>query len=151
MKIFPPNQSPETTPQKAVSKTSPSGEGPSFGQVLNQAVDRQPSPVSQTPTAMQINRPQIISDTPLTTPRESAALIETTLEAFETYRSALADPHRTSLRDIEPLLSSLEAQRQNMAASLEKLPADHPLREIGNDMSVAIEAEQGRFRRGLYN
>lgn len=151
MKIIPPNQSPETTPQKAVGKTPQSGVGPSFGQVLNQAVDRQPSSVSQPPTAMQINRPQIISDTPLTTPLESAAQLETTLDAFETYRSALADPHRTSLRAVEPLLSSLDAQCQKMTATLEKLPGDHPLRQIGNEMSATIEAEQGRFRRGLYN
>ena len=151
MKIIPPNPSPETTPRKAVGKTPLSGEGPSFGQVLNQAVDGQSAQVSQTPTAMQINRPEIVSTASASTPQASAAQLETTLDAFDTYRRALADPHTTSLRDVEPLLSTLEAQRQTMDAALEKLPSDDPLRQIGNEMSAAIQAEQGRFRQGLYN
>lgn len=151
MKILPPNQSPEIAPQKAVSKAPQPGAGPSFGQVLNQAVDRQPTSVSQTPMAMQINRPQMVSNSTLTPSQDSAAQVDATLDALEAYRSALADPQTTSLRQMESLLSSLEAQRQTMETALSDLPADNPLRQIGAQTSAAIIVEQGRFRSGIYN
>jgi hypothetical protein len=101
--------------------------------------------------AMQINRPQMVSSSTLATPQASATQIDATLDALEAYRSALADPQTTSLRHMESLLSSLEAQRQTMETALSNLPTDNPLRQIGAQTSAAIIVEQGRFRSGIYN
>lgn len=150
MKIMPPNQTPEIGSQKAVGKTSIPGSGPSFGQVLDQAVDRQAS-VAQPTQTMPISRPQMVSNSSLATPQASATQVEASLEALEAYRSALADPRTTSLRQMESMLTSLEAQRQTMEKALEHLPADSPLRQIGTQTSAAIIVEQGRFRSGIYN
>jgi hypothetical protein len=149
MKIFPPHKAPEIGSQKTVGKTSLLGSGPSFGKVLDQAVDRQAS-VAQPTQAMPINRPQMVSNSSLTTPQASATQVEASLEALEVYRSALADPH-TTLRQMESLHSSLELQRQSMETALENLPTDNPLRQIGVQTSAAIIVEQGRFRSGVYN
>jgi hypothetical protein len=149
MKIHSADQSADITPHKKTVKNTPSKAGPTFGEVLNGAVGPKAAAVSTPPRAQAIQRPPMVSHRPQTSLESSAAQVEASLDALEAYRSALADPGM-NLREVAALVSSLTAASQSMDEQLADLPANHPLREIGDQARATIHAEQIRFRSGIY-
>jgi hypothetical protein len=149
MKIMPPEQTPAKLPAKPAAKQPQPEAGPTFGQILDQAVDQPPSQVHQPANTMAIQRPQLFPGDQESALREASLQLETSLEALERYREALLDPQAT-LRDMAPLMASLEAAHQNLDEKLSHLPKDDPLRQIGDQTRSLIVAEKARFDSGIY-
>jgi hypothetical protein len=150
MKITPSEQMPARLPVKPAADQPQQETGPTFGQVLNQAVEQQPSPVRASTQPMVINRPPAIGSGTPNVHEASAAEVNAGLDALETYRCALRDSQMT-LRDLAPLRASLEAIGQTLDEKLSNLPKDDPLRQIGDQTRSLIVAEQARFDSGIYN
>jgi hypothetical protein len=150
MKIHPADQNPEIAPNRTAGRKPQTAAGPSFEEVLKNKVQPQPAAVSNGPSPQQIQRPRIDFNRSQTDLETSAAQLETSLDALEAYRGALADPH-VNLREVAPLVASLEAIAEALAKDLADLPAHHPLKELGDQTRAAIHLEQIRFRSGTYN
>lgn len=150
MKITPPEQAPIRPPAKPAANRPQQETGPSFGQVLNQAVEQQPGRVCESANTMATHRPPIIANGPQSQRHQaSAAQVEASLGAMEAYCSALSDP-RATLRDMAPLMASLEAAQEALNGLLSDLPQEDPLRQIGDQTRSLIVAEKARFASGIY-
>lgn len=77
------------------------------------------------------------------------ARLEGFLGLMDEYRSKLADP-RVSLKELDPLVRSLEKGRDALAPLVSSLPEDDGLKDILNRTLVTTEIEIMRFRRGDY-
>lgn len=150
MKIVPPEQTPAKVPVKPTLNQPQPEAGPSFGQILDQAVEQQPGLVHQPANSMAIQRPQVFPSDHQSALREAALQVETSLEALEAYRSTLLDPQAT-LRDMAPLMASLEAAQQALDEKLSNLPKADPLHQIGDQTRSLIVAEKARFDSGIYH
>ncbi len=82
---------------------------------------------------------------------ESAALagLEDCLDRLDDYRERLAQPC-FSLRDLEPLVESLETGLPALADQCAALPDDCGLRPLIQETMVLSATETARFRRGDY-
>ncbi|MEJ2640468.1 MAG: hypothetical protein P8010_12920 [Desulfosarcinaceae bacterium] len=149
MKIDPLQQTPAKAPVKPAVNQPQLERGATFGQVLNQTVEQQARPVCGSTPTMAAQRPSIAADGPPNLHRESAAQVKASLDALEAYRSALIDPQAT-LRDMTPLMASLEAAHQTLGETLSHLPKEDPLRQIGEQARSLIVAERARFDSGIY-
>jgi hypothetical protein len=150
MKINPPEQAPANPPVKPAANRPRQEKGPSFGQVLNQAVEQRPNRVRESANTMApIRPPGLVNGPQRLHHRASAIQVEAGLDAMEAYCSALADPQAT-LRDLEPLMASLEAAQEALDEKLSDLPIEDPLRQIGDQTRSLILAEKARFASGIY-
>jgi hypothetical protein len=77
------------------------------------------------------------------------ARLEGFLDLMNAYQSKLADP-RVSLKSLEPVLRSLEHERDGLSPLLDALPEGDGLRDILNQTLATTEIEIIRFRRGDY-
>jgi hypothetical protein len=151
MKITPSDHAPANLPSKIATKRPNQETGPSFGQVLNQAVEQHPGRVCESAKAMAIQRPPVVATGPQSLRHQaSAAQVEASLDAMEAYCSALRDPQAT-LREMAPLMASLEAAQEALEEKLSVLPQEDPLRQIGDQTRSLIVAEKARFASGIYN
>lgn len=75
--------------------------------------------------------------------------LEHFIDRLDAYRERLADPE-WSLRDIEPMLSSVTAMKEKLVRQHETLSDTHPLKEILSEGLVAASMEAERFYRGDY-
>jgi hypothetical protein len=75
--------------------------------------------------------------------------LEGFLDLMEAYRSKLADP-RVSLKGLDPVVRSLEREREALSPLLGMLPEGDGLKDILNEALVTTEIEIMRFRRGDY-
>jgi hypothetical protein len=150
MKIMPPEQTPAKLAVKPAANQPQPEAGPTFGQILDQAVDQPPGLVHQPANTMAIQRPQLFPSDHQSALGEASLQVEASLEALEAYRSALLDPQAT-LRDMAPLMASLEAAHQALDEKLSNLPKDDRLHQIGDQTRSLIVAEKARFDSGVYN
>jgi LmbE family N-acetylglucosaminyl deacetylase len=150
MKITPPDHASVNPSAKAATNRPQQETGPSFGQVLNQAVEQQPGRACESANAMAIHRPPALGASPQSQPHQaSAAQVEASLDAIEAYCGALRDPQAT-LREMVPLMASLEAAQEALDETLSDLPREDPLRQIGDQTRSLIVAEKARFTSGIY-
>ena len=83
-------------------------------------------------------------------PADSVAVrLEGFLDLMDEYRSKLADP-RVSLKNLDPMVHSLEQGRDALVPLAGCLPEGDGLKEILNRTLVTTEVEIMRFRRGDY-
>jgi hypothetical protein len=150
MKIHPADQNPEIAPNRTAGRKPQTAAGPSFEEVLKNKVQPQPTAVSSGSIPQPIQRPHIDFKRSEADLETSAAQLEASLDTLEAYRGALADP-QVNLREVAPLVDSLEAAAEVLAKELADLPSNHPLRELGDQARAAIHLEQIRFRSGIYN
>ena len=152
MKIIPHQQPAGVSSEpRGLDKKTPAGEG-SFGKVFDEAVQAQPTHAVKTSMPMAIQRPPVATIDRQVGIEEVNTQIDDSLAALDAYRDALADPEM-NLREISPLLDTLEASGRQLDEQLAGLSsdADAPLRQIGAETSALIVAEKARFYSGTYN
>ena len=71
------------------------------------------------------------------------------LDAVDGYRKKLGDTDYPA-GELRPMLAALERQAQPLQASLDRLPPQHPLRQVVSETLVAIALEKARLDRGDY-
>ncbi len=96
-----------------------------------------------TASAVQINASA--ADAPLS----AVDRIENLLDLLDDYRTKLADPNVT-LKDIHPLVSILDREKEQLSPLLESLPADGNLKNILNHTLVTVSLEIMKYNRGDY-
>ena len=75
--------------------------------------------------------------------------VEQFLDLFESYSQSLFDPEK-SLKEIEPLVKSLEREKEKLLALAETLPEDSVLRHIIDQTTILGTLEVLKFNRGDY-
>lgn len=135
-------------PLQPAERTSTATPAPgAFGAVLKQALG--PAPAASTPgAAVAIPfRPPI---QPIDGGAEAAdRRVERFIDLLDDYRGKLADG-RVSLREIDPVVRSIEQARGALEPVLAGLPEADGLKEILNRALVTAESEIARYRRGDY-
>ena len=75
--------------------------------------------------------------------------IENMLDLLDEYRHQLADPNST-LRDIHPLVESLEAANKQLAPLLDSIAEGDQLKQILNETLVTTSTEVFKYNKGEY-
>ena len=75
--------------------------------------------------------------------------VEQFLDLFESYTQALFDPEK-NLKEIEPLIKSLEREKEKLLALAETLPEESVLRHIIDQTTILGTLEVLKFNRGDY-
>ena len=75
--------------------------------------------------------------------------VEQFLDLFESYTQALLDPEK-NLKEIEPLVKSLEREKEKLLALGESLPEESVLRHIIDQTTILGALEVLKFNRGDY-
>jgi hypothetical protein len=91
--------------------------------------------------------PEIMS--PLSARTQCTKAAEETLDLLENYCKAMADPG-LSLKEINPLLKSLQDKIDGLNRHSEKLPQVDPLRDILSEVGILSRVEIEKFHRGDY-
>jgi len=86
----------------------------------------------------------------------SSATRETTVERVDNllnlldhYRNQLADP-KVTLRSIEPIVSTITKEKEQLSAVLDTLPNDDDLKNIVHRTLIAASLEVMKYNRGDY-
>jgi hypothetical protein len=75
--------------------------------------------------------------------------VESFLDLLETYTRALSDPEK-NLKDINPLVMSLESEKEKLTALGESLSEGDGLKDIVNQAVIHSTVEILKFNRGDY-
>ena len=75
--------------------------------------------------------------------------VEQFLDLLQSYSVALSDPTK-SLRELAPLVRSLEEEKREMVALKEQLPEGSVLKDIVNQAVIHTTVEVVKFNRGDY-
>ena len=75
--------------------------------------------------------------------------IEQFFNLLESYTKALSDPKK-NLRDIAPLIKSIESEKEKLAGLGESLPDGDILKDIVNQAAILANVEVLKFNRGDY-
>ena len=136
---------------KAPEKNSPTG--PTFNEILKETVDapsdndRQIKVATVAPPAPA--EPAALQVTALPSDRPAIDRIERFIDVMDDYRCKLSDPQCT-LKQIQPYLEKMNAERANMQLLLDDLPDQEPLKDLLNRALVTASAEAWKFNRGDY-
>jgi hypothetical protein len=79
----------------------------------------------------------------------AADALDAALSQLEGVEQTLQDGSATP-KNIEEAISGLSDGVESLNASLQSLPEDHPLRQIGNELSVLAGVESVKWDRGDY-
>ncbi len=80
---------------------------------------------------------------------QGAQAAESTLNLFEKYQEALADPNRT-LKEIDPLIRALVEKVNANQEITRKMSASDPLQKIMREIEILSMVESQKFNRGDY-
>jgi len=75
--------------------------------------------------------------------------VEQFFNLLESYAKALSDPKK-NLRDIAPLIKSIESEKEKLAGLGESLPDGNILKDIVNQTAILTTVEVLKFNRGDY-
>ena len=75
--------------------------------------------------------------------------VENGLKGLEDIGNSLMDQNVTP-KEVDKMVQSLPSSVSDVQKSLENLPDGHPLKEIGNELSVTAYVESMKWRRGDY-
>ena len=75
--------------------------------------------------------------------------VEQFFNLLESYSKALSDP-KMNLRDIAPLIESIESEKEKLAGLGERLPDGHVLKDLVNKAAILSTVEMLKFNRGDY-
>ena len=127
--------------------------GPSFNEILKDTVDA--SAKSETRSQVSSVTPsaqmQPTALQPAVESADSPAIdrIERFLDIMEDYRCKLSDPH-CSLKQIQPLVDRMTAEKENMLQLLNELPDQEPLKDVLNRALFKASKEEWKFYGGDY-
>ena len=127
--------------------------GPSFNEILKDTVDASAKSETRSQVASVTPSAQV-QPTALQPAVESADSpvidrIERFLDIMEDYRCRLGDPH-CSLKQIQPLVDQMTAEKENMLQLLNELPDQEPLKDVLNRALVTASKEEWKFYGGDY-
>jgi hypothetical protein len=78
-----------------------------------------------------------------------ADALDQTMSRLENVEQRLQDGS-VSPKEIEEVIGSLSEEVEGLQETLQTLPKDHPLRQIGNELSVLASVESVKWSRGEY-
>jgi len=125
--------------------------GQNFDDILRNQLNSNPSHVSQTaspPPMQSISKTDFL----LTDDRDkhqNAEHVERFLDTLETYQKQLSEPS-ASLKDLDMLVSQMEAGVNTVMPILDSLPDGNALKDIINRAAVTSTVEVIKFNRGDY-
>ncbi|HHP7234040.1 MAG TPA: hypothetical protein ACFCUC_05370 [Desulfobacterales bacterium] len=143
MKIQPPFRwGPILPGQKAPVRSG--GKGVDFTRTLQEAIGRgEPKPAAAPSANAAVFRPGEPG------PVSLSERLDGLLDAVAGYRKKLGDTDYPA-GELRPMLEALERQAEPLQAALDRLPPQHPLRQIVSETLVAISLEKARLDRGDY-
>ena len=126
--------------------------GPTFSDILKETVDAS-SNENRTRTAS-VAPTGPVSPPAMTPPAEgidsrTIDRIERFIDVIDDYRCKLGDPH-CSLKQIQPAVEQMTAEKENLQLLLDKLPDGDPLKDVLNRAVVTASTEVWKFNRGDY-
>jgi hypothetical protein len=122
-----------------------------FKKILKATVDRSNTQAVKIQTAPQLNPLGAIRSTPMSPEARGAAVkrLDNLLDLLEQYRDQLADP-KVTLRQIEPLLNTIDKKQEQLAALLKGMPDEDGLKDIVDRTLITTSLEVMKFNRGDY-
>lgn len=81
--------------------------------------------------------------------RQALSALDVSLGRLEEVQQSVSD-QATSPKKIDEMISSLSRDVDSMQEKLASLPKEHPLRKIGNELSLVAHVESVKWRRGDY-
>jgi exonuclease VII small subunit len=118
-----------------------------FGAMLQESLGRAPAAAVPAETTGVQLRPAIRAlETDETAPE---LRVERFIDLLEDYRGQLADS-RVTLKQLDPIVRSIEQGREGLEPVLARLPEGDSLRDIMTRALVTAETEIARYRRGDY-
>ena len=75
--------------------------------------------------------------------------VDNLLNLLDHYRNQLADP-KVTLRSIEPIVSTITKEKEQLSAVLDTLPNDDDLKNIVHRTLIAASLEVMKYNRGDY-
>ena len=136
---------------KAPDKNSQAG--PTFSEILKQTVGPTPDSAGRTQVAATAPatpaNPSAMHPQPAPTEGTRIDRIERFIDVIDTYRCKIGDP-QCSLKQIQPLVEQMTAEKEKMQGMLEELPDQEPLRDVLNRALVTVSTELWKFNRGDY-
>lgn len=151
MKIQP-NQQITTHPPMSQPGAHIKSDSTGFKEILTQTLETESAPKIPAPKAQALSGSRGISVQPLG-PMDNANMlnrIEYMIDLMDQYRSKMEDP-KASLKDIAPLVQTLQAEQEKMELSLEQLGKNDNLGGILKQALVTAEMEVVKFNSGRYN
>lgn len=80
---------------------------------------------------------------------EALKSIEAGLNSLEMIGRSLQDSNVTP-KSVDAMISGLAGQVDGLQKSIADLPSEHPLKQIGNELSIMSYVESVKWRRGEY-
>ena len=122
-----------------------------FKQLLKASVDRSKEQSAKIQPSLQPNPLIAIRLTPLSPEARQTTVerVDHLLNLLGDYRDQLADPNVT-LRHIEPLLSNIAKEKEQLSGILDRLPNEDGLKDIVHRTLITASLEVVKFNRGDY-
>ena len=133
------------------SKTGQATEADEFKKILKASVDRSKTQAAHIHTAPRPNPLEAVRFAPLSSEARATTVerLDNLLDLLAQYRDQLADPAVT-LRQIEPLLNTIAAEKEQLSAVLKALPDGEGLKDILHRTLITTSLEVMKFNRGDY-
>jgi hypothetical protein len=140
--------------RSAYADKSPSGQATAtdeFKKILEASVDRSKTQAAKIQTAPQPDALGPIRFRPRSTEASEAAVerLDNLLNLLDQYREQLADS-RVTLRQIEPLLNTIDKEQKQLTAVLKAMPDEDGLKDIVHRTLITTSLEVVKFNRGDY-
>ena len=134
----------KTTPKEA----TPDAE---FKNILKASVERSTEHPVKIQSPPQPGPVAAIHFTPLSpsTSDTTVERVDNLLNLLDHYRDQLADP-KVTLRSIEPIVSTIAKEKEQLSAVLDTLPEDDGLKDIVHRTLITASLEVMKYNRGDY-
>jgi len=132
------------TPKEATSDAE-------FKNILKASVERSMEHPLKIQSPPQPNAVAAIRFTPLSPATRDTTIerVDNLLNLLDHYRNQLADP-RVTLRSIEPIVSTIAKEKEQLSAVLDTLPNDDGLKDIVHRTLITASLEVMKYNRGDY-
>jgi hypothetical protein len=122
-----------------------------FKKILKATVDRSNTQAAKIQTTPQPNFLGAIRSTPISPEAREATVkcLDNLLNLLEQYRDQLANP-KVTLRQIEPLLNTIDKKQEQLATLLKGMPEEDGLKDVVHRTLITTSLEVMKFNRGDY-
>ena len=122
-----------------------------FNSVLKETIETSSTAEKsiRSPAGVETVMPAQIQNVPAPDKLNTLDRIENMLDLLDTYRAKLADPHAT-LKEIDPLVRSLETAKEQLQPVLESIAEGDQLKQILNQTLVTTSLEVFKYYQGHY-
>lgn len=136
-------------PEELKKKQEPAGN--KFGSVLQETIERSSDVMSGIQASSMMNNISEIRFSPFHSHEKTHIMnrVENFLDTLDEYHRKLGDPLVT-LKDIHPLISHMEAQKEDLISSLSSISDGDKLKDILNRTLITSSVEIMKFNRGDY-